>query len=1263
MSDIPLLAGFGAALLLVCEFLALAGMGDLKRMLFWSTLAEAGWVVLGVGLGTAIGETGAWMHLALQVVMRALVVLAAMEIVRANRSSRLSDLVGSVDRAPFASLMFGFGLFSVMGLSPFKGSFSKFVVLYAAIETGHWELAVVGTIASIVAAVYSITTIQRVCFERMSHGILADRPIPFFAIRPGQWPLVALALATIALSLDPEPVLALAGRLAGLGEGGVPQFETAWAPEVLVPYVGGFVLFAFGRFSARLRDAGAVALALATLGLVIAGARSGDLGSLFAVLFAAIGLMVTIYSVRYMAHSHAQNRYWFFLFLMLGSLIGVATVEHLGSFYLFWELMTWTSYLLVVHEQTPAALAAGRKYFLTCAGGAYVMHFGILLLHAHLGTFEVSEIAARAGDLPASVAVVVVATFLVGFIAKAGLFPLHGWLPDAHPAAPSSISGPMSGILTKAGIFGILKLLFVVFGAATLSRMGSAGGLSLPGIALIGLGGATFLLGEIAALRQDDLKRLLAYSTLAQIGEIAMMIGIGTEAALAGGLMHVVVHAAMKTLLFFAAGALIMRAGGRRLSDLAGLGRAMPFTSACFGIGLLAIMGVPPFGGFVAKFLMIWAAVGAGRIDVAAVILAGSVIGAIYYARVLRVVFFGVRRREAVAEAPLSMRLALGVLAAFVVGVGLWPAPLLDQVALIAGALTDQAGSAALPALRLDWSLAAAIALGGSVIVYLAGRGAPRRAGVLAALVVAAALAGVILEADRYDPASFAFALLISGVGVVNLVFSIGYMAHGHAQNRFFALFVAMIGGLLGAVAARDLFGFFAFWEIMSSWTLYLVIIHEESEDALREGTKYFVFNFAGASLLFLGVAILAVGAGTLDFAELPEATAAMDPAWLAAAMGLIFIGLLAKAAQLPLRIDWQMHPAPAPTPVSGYISAVLLKVGPWGILHFAVLLGGAAAMARLAAFLPWWMPAPLTMVGTVAAITMLVAGAQALVQTGIKRLLIWSTVSQLAYVLLGLAIATDIGVAGGLFHFFNHMLLKNTLFLAAGCIMAQGHVTSLDELGGLGRRMPMTFACFLIAGLSLAGIPPLAGFASKWLIYRAAFESGHWAFALAALMSSLFTLAAVLKFAHAAFMGPASPKAERMHEAPAVMLVPMALLVAVSLVVGALPGLALVPIARIEAALGLPAIVATWAGGLPGAGGWNPLVLTILLGMSGAVAALYPLLSGSRKVATRVHACGVGDIAPARMRVPASGLYETPERLIRTALLSAPETDEHSHA
>ncbi|NLH83504.1 MAG: oxidoreductase, partial [Phyllobacteriaceae bacterium] len=262
MSDIPLLAGIGAALLLGCEILALAAVSDLRRMLFWSTLAELGWVLVGLVVGDGIGATGAWMHLGLQLVMRTLVVLAAVEIVRANRSTRIADLVGSVDRTPFASLMFGFGLFSVMGLSPFKGSFSKFVVLYAAIEAGFWPIAVIGTVASIVAAVYSILTIQRICFERRSHGILADRPIPFFALRPAQAPMVVAALATVALSLDPAPVLALAARLAGLAPGAVPDFETAWPLAVLVPYLGGFALFVAGRFSPMLRAIGAVSLAL-----------------------------------------------------------------------------------------------------------------------------------------------------------------------------------------------------------------------------------------------------------------------------------------------------------------------------------------------------------------------------------------------------------------------------------------------------------------------------------------------------------------------------------------------------------------------------------------------------------------------------------------------------------------------------------------------------------------------------------------------------------------------------------------------------------------------------------------------------------------------------------------------------------------------------------------------------------------------------------------------------------------------------------------
>ncbi|MBZ4021528.1 oxidoreductase [Rhodobacter sp. TJ_12] len=1261
MISIPLLGWLGLALLLTGEIVALWQMRHLYRMLLASTLAEIGYAMLAFGIGTAAGDAGAILHLVFQAVMRLLVLLAARQLVQAAGSDRLEDLRGSRARAPFAALMFGFGMFSAMGLSPFKGALSKFVILYSAIEAGDWPLALGGTVASILAILYFTRAIQVVCFTAAPGALPADEPIRFWPKALRDLPIFLLALVTIALSLFPEPFLHFATHLAGLGPHALPEFEGAWSAAVLLPYIGGFAIYLIGRRAAGLRDIAAVILALATFALVAVRLQPGDLGDFFALIFAGIGLAVTLYSVRYIAHSHAIGRYWFFLFLMIGSMIGVATAEHLGNFYVFWELMTWTSYLLVIHEETDKALKAGAKYFFLCTGGAYVMHFGILLLHAELGTFDLAEIAVRVPMLSPGVAAVVLCTFLVGLGAKAGLFPLHSWLPDAHPVAPSAISAPMSGILTKAGLLGLIKILFAVFGTTALAGYGHVFGLTGPGAVLVALGGITFLIGEIQAFRQTDLKRLLAYSTLAQVGEITMVIGVGTSLALTGALMHVGNHALMKTLLFLAAGAFILRRGEQSLSALAGIGRVMPVTAVTLGLGLLAIMGVPPFGGFVGKFVMIQAAVDAGQPGIAAVILAGGVIAAAYYARILRVVFFAPYEGPPVTEAPLSMRLVLVVLAALVTMNGLWPQGLLALVTPVVATLSGPSGLAplVLPPVVMGWSLAAAIACLGALAVYAVGRAAPRYAGHAAVAVMALALAAILLQAERYDLLSFWFAILIVTVGAANLLYSVGYMAHGHAQPRFFLFFVMMIGGLLGVTASDNLFSFFAFWEIMSSWTLYLVIIHEETRSALREGTKYFLFNFAGASLMFLGVTMLASGAGSFDFAALAPAFA-HPSGWMIAAAALTLAGLLMKAAQLPARIDWQMHPAPAPTPVSGYISAVLLKVGPYGVLKLFAALGGAAAFARMAE--ASWMPNLMTLTALIAAITLLYAGAMAVIETGVKRILIWSTVSQLGYVLLGLSIGTSLGVAGGLLHAVNHMLVKDVLFLVAGCILAQAHVESLNDLGGLGRRMPITFTLFLIAGLSVAGIPPLGGFGSKWLIYQAAFQSGHYLLGLAALMSSLFTLAAVLKFAHAAFMGQLSPAAAAMTEPPLVMRLPMMALLGASLITGALPGLILVPIAKVQTALGLEAVSASWLGGLPGPLGWHPLALSLCLGVTTLAAWGWMQLARGGRAPSHIHACGVTTIPDAALHVPAAALYETPDRLLRRALHARPAQESTHH-
>ena len=1253
MSHLSILAWSGLVLVLAGETLALLSMRDVWRMLLFSTAAEAGYVLMGFGTGTPLGDTGAIMHLLYQGVMRGLVFVTAWQLTRRAGSSRMSDLVGSYQRAPVTATLFGLGMFSVMGLSPFKGAFSKFVILYAGIESGNWIIAAAGTLASIVAAIYFVHAVQVVCFQRTRDGFLTDPRLRLPSFDAGQIVVALLTVGTVILSLDPQPFLTLAAHLAGVSDiATLPEFEAPWSVPIMIPYLGAFAVLALSAFSGRLRDATAVVLAVATLAAVIWTMQWGSLGSLFAIIFAAIGLAVVVYSLGSMRGANALARYYFFLLLLIGSLVGVATSQHLGNFYLFWELMTWSSYVLVIHEQTDGALKAGAKYFLVCTAGAYVMQFGILLLQARLGSFELGVIAAHIDAVPPLVLLGISGAFMTAFVAKAGLFPLHGWLPKADTVPPAAISAPMSAILTAAALFGVISILFATFGVPALARAGTIAGLSIPAAVLVGLGAITLLLGEIRAWQQTNIKMMLAYSTIGQMGEVAMVLGIGTPLALTGVLMHLVNHALMKSLLFFVAGALIMRAGGQQLTDLRGIGKAMPRTAFPMAIGLLAIMAVPPFGGFVSKFLMIYAAVEAGYAPVAAVMLLGGVIGAMYYVRILRVVFLSPYAGPAVAEAPRSMRLVQLALAGLLVLNGLYPALLLRLLVPVSTLLAGRSVLAMppLPPLMMQWSAAAAIAVTGAVLVFFVGRQSPVRGGAIAVGTMALALGGVLFQAGRYDLLSLWFALLIAVVGGLNLAYSIGYMAREHAPNRYFFAFIMMIGGLLGLVASKELFSFFAFWELMSSWTLYLLTVHEETEEALGEGYKYFVFNFIGASILFLGVTVLAAHAHTFRIADLAQVAAAMPRLWLGGAIVLILAGLLMKAAQLPLRIDWQMHPVPAPTPASGYISAVVLKAGPYGVLKFFVALGATAAFARISGSSAW-LPNIMHVVSVVAAVTLLYAGAKCMVETGVKRLLIYSTVSQLGYILLGLSLGTPLGIAGGLMHAVNHMMLKNTLFLVAGCLISQVHVTSLDELGGLGRRMPITFGIFLFMGLSVAGIPPLNGFSSKWMIYQAAFQSDDYLLGLAAMMSSLFTLAAILKFAHTAFMGELTPTAARMHEPPAIMLVPMLVLVAACVIVGMVPGVLLVPIAHVQAALGLPAIPATWFGGVPGPLPWNPAALTVALLASGGIAWAYRALSSRQRVTSHIYAGGVVTLAADRMQVPASSLYETPARLVRLAL------------
>ena len=241
-------------------------------------------------------------------------------------------------------------------------------------------------------------------------------------------------------------------------------------------------------------------------------------------------------------------------------------------------------------------------------------------------------------------------------------------------------------------------------------------------------------------------------------------------------------------------------------------------------------------------------------------------------------------------------------------------------------------------------------------------------------------------------------------IGALNMAYAIGYMEHSHTQWRFYSVFCCMCGGLIGVASAQYLFSFFLFWEIMSSWTLYMAIAHEGTRDSLREAFKYFIFNLAGAGFIFVGVCIL--GAYTpLTTALLWKAGPEL-PQWAAhAGVSLLAIGFVMKAAQLPFRIDWQMHPALAPTPVSGYISSVLLKSAILGLIKLFMLLGGGLLLSGSLSLSHEQFVQNIVM--WVGGITIIMASVQALMSSNLKLVFIYSTVSQIGYMVLAVGVGS----------------------------------------------------------------------------------------------------------------------------------------------------------------------------------------------------------------------------------------------------------------
>ncbi len=401
-----------------------------------------------------------------------------------------------------------------------------------------------------------------------------------------------------------------------------------------------------------------------------------------------VAFLTIIYSYVYMKKYEDYLRFFTLFLFMLAGMNGVVLTGDLFNLFVFLEIASIASYALVGYGVDAEELEASFKYLILGALASTFILFGIGMIYSLTGSVNMADVARFLIDNNlASNNALLMATglFIVGFGLKAGLVPFHAWLPDAHSSAPAPISVMLSGVLIKVlGIYAIIRVFYNVIGVT-----------SVISNIFITMGTISMLVGAFMGFGQDDMKRMFAFSSVSQMGYIAVGIGIGTPLALIGALFHLLNHAGFKSLLFLSSGAIESSTGTRNLSELGGLGKKMPVTSGASVVGSLSIAGVPPFNGFWSKLIIILAAFSAGYIWLGAILVLTAFLTLAYYLRFQKNVIFGEpsSSMKDVREAPLLMLLPILVFAAFCLIAGIFNGWIVSNIVIPAQSIIlDQLG-------------------------------------------------------------------------------------------------------------------------------------------------------------------------------------------------------------------------------------------------------------------------------------------------------------------------------------------------------------------------------------------------------------------------------------------------------------------------------------------------------------------------------------------------------------------------------------------
>ncbi|HEX7730010.1 MAG TPA: proton-conducting transporter membrane subunit [Terracidiphilus sp.] len=919
------------------------------------------------------------------------------------------------------------------------------------------------------------------------------------------------------------------------------------------------------------------------------------LSLMFAAMGTVLGAIVLLYSIGYMAHNRGATRFYALMLTFIAGMVGLVYSANLFAVYLCWELMGLCSFSLVgFWYQKKESVAGARKVLLMTHLAGYGLLAAILLIYMRTG----SALWTAPGVAQAFTGGVY-SLMLVALLAKSVQFPLHTWIPEAMNA-PTPVSALLhAACYVKAGVYLAARM-------HCFSQWPANWGLTM-----MWLGTVTMVVGVAYAMVQHDLKRMLAFHTVSQIGYIITGIGLGTPLAIAAGLLHCLNHSLFKGGLFLAAGSVQHATGTRDMNELGGLARRMPRTTVTWLISVGSMMGVPFMSGFASKWLLYTAALQAGQVVpalVAWVVSVGTVFSCV---KATSSVFLGptTEKTSDAHEAPASMSWALALFAAGSLTLGIAPQLainyVINPILPLFGLGTVQVSWFGLTPSNGAWWTTGGLMLGifaalvGTVLYAFAGLSRARGLAVPSAVMVAGAAGGggvgvftggePIPGTGRLPASEFSVILkrhwapFYSAVNVDNFYMSVWSAlqmiaaaagnAIAWASRRAIAWTVAGAVALFAVLAIVAPSGLPRMQATQSAGILMLACLVAGAALWIAAIETQGTFRQLGLLMLasIAGVAALGIDNSFARLALIETASIAVLAAiWFAAARRAAWIygAVVVVSAACLLSGQIAMHAGASAVAIALLLTGFLVKLGLAPAMLWlpsvaestpAPVMGTLIAVVDIAAFgelavtaqeYPGILAPKMLWVGLALA-SALVASLLMLTEKNVKRMLALSSIEDMGFLLLGLAAASEIGMRGALIGAASHAMAKALLFASISAPEADGALT--ESARGLASRYPVSAAGFMAGMLAMLGVPPMLGFAGRWRLYQSAAGMNNWLLAAFVAASMMSLIAYVLCLTRVWWGSAESESAPRTSEPPLLRLA-IVVLMAVLVLAGLWP-------------------------------------------------------------------------------------------------------------